>query len=417
MGSDQVNKKENRLWVFEHYAVPPRIAGFVRQFDHVRFMKQRGWDGRIFASSYNHKTHVYEQPTTPLKPVMDGVECGVDFTWVYTTPYVSNDWKRYLNMVSYFVTAQIGGFGKKGRPDAVLGASPHLLAALAGWMTAKRLRVPFVLEIQDLWPESLVQLGLSNRPIIWALERLESFLYHQADAIVTLTDGITVGVERKLKTPKRIVRIQNGASLFPRIDSQARFNQRRDRGWDGKWVVIWAGAHAPANSLDTVVEAARICSANGNEQVHFAFVGDGPEKPMLMNMAKDLPNIEFLDPVPANEVQQILQLADAGVLVHSDTIAVRGSRPTKLTEYMAAGIPVISNIQGEPERLIADADCGLTVPTRRPDLLADAICQAAMDAVNMQSKGQNGTGFVQDTHNRETLALKLVDLLDELVNN
>lgn len=405
---------ERTVWILEHYSVPPGEAGFVRQYEFARYLQGRGWNTRVFASAFNHKTHRYFRKVKPMRPVLDVDENGVEYTWLFTTPYTENSWRRYLNILSYLVVALIA-CGRKPRPSVVVGASPHLFAPLAAWLIARRYRVPFVMEVQDLWPESLVQLGLSNQPIISVLAWLEKFLYGRAQAIITLTDGISDGVRAKLKTHKPVVLIPTGADPVEPISDDQRSQGRSAHGWDDQYIAIWTGAHGKANHLDTIIEAARIqMDYSGTSSIRWVLLGDGPEKARLMESARYMANVEFLPPVPSSEVAAILQLADVGLIVHQDTPAVHGARPTKLAEYMATGLPIISDLQGEPSRLIDQASCGITVPAMNPAALADAVQLAANDPEQFRTQGQNGQEFLMNEYSRSIHASRLAVLLDEV---
>lgn len=410
-------ERRRTVWIFEHHAVPPGVPGLSRQYDHARYIGCRGWDTRIFASSFGHKSLRYERKTGFFTRFSDHTEGEIDFTWVYTTPYSDNNWKRYVNMVSYLFVSVFSAL-RRPKPDIVIGASPHLFTGLAAWTVSRRYRVPFVFEVQDLWPESLLHLGLSNRLIIWFLKYVEHFLYHHADAIITLSNGATDGVRSRLEKDVPLVLVPTGADLVVPISSEQRMKQRRGRGWEGKFVAIWAGAHGPANHLDTIVEAARISSSTvGAESLHWVLVGDGSEKERLIQEARGLLNIEFLPPVPSSEISAILQLADVGVIVYADNPVFRGTRPTKLAEYMAVGLPVVSNLQGEGASLIAEAGAGRTVPIMRPDLLANEVWNASNHPEETRLLGESGKVFVQEQYTKPVMAEKLAHLLDEIVEN
>lgn len=403
------------LWIFDHYAVPPTRAGFSRQYEHAERLRELGWQTHIVASGFNHKTRVYDHPVHPTNPWYDSVEDEVLFRWVYTSPYYENNFRRYLNMITYAALAP-WRLGQYPRPDIVMGVSPHLLAALVGWAMAKRYRIPFVFEVQDLWPESLIQLGMRNPIIIKLLRGLEGFLYQQADAIVSLTNGITTGVRSVIGSSDKVVLIPNGASALAPLSVNARAEMRCDLGWRDEFVAVWAGAHGPANHLETIVEAAHILHKQGRDDIRLALIGDGSEKDRLIRLGAEFPNLQFLDPVKKQDLGAILQSADAGLIVHSNTLAVRGARPTKLTEYMSARLPIISNLEGECARLIEQGQCGVTVDSESPGQLAAALIHASEHRTDYRDLGENGLEFMKATHDRQDLAASLADLLDRLTN-
>lgn len=405
--------RHKQLWIVDQYSVPPTLPGFTRQYEHAYLMSEHGWKTRIIASPFNHKTHAMDRPVSLIRRRFDALEDGVPFSWVYSVPYRGNNWRRYLNMVSYLITSQISSRGI-GKPDAVLASSPHLFTGLAGWLLAKRYRVPFVFEVRDLWPESLVQLGLTNPIVVRPLEWIEKFLYRRADAIVALTDGIGDSIRSRVAKPEKVHVIPNGARVAHPITEERRNDLRRSRGWEGNFIVGWVGAHGTANRLETLIDAAEALNEGGVDNVRIVLIGDGPQKTNLVARASGLQNVQFFDPLPKSDVVEVLQAMDAGVIVHDDTIAVRGARPNKLFDYLAAGLPIISDLQGETARILEEAAAGITVPTMQPARLADAVQILASDTSMTRQLGHQGRAYLRSTHERGFLAQKLSAVLDGL---
>jgi glycosyltransferase involved in cell wall biosynthesis len=400
-----------QLWVVHHNAVSPDMPEASRHWELATLLKEHGWQTTVFSMGFNHKERRYLRPTSPLRPIARRSEQGVDFVWLYTTPYRENDWRRYVSSASFLVTSAIAGSLQSPRPDVVIGVSPHLLSGLAGWVVAKIRRVPFVLEVQDLWPESIVQLGMTNPVIVKPLEWLERFLYHHADHIVSLSEGITGGITARGTAPEKVTLISNAAMRPKPIDKSARNSTRKRMGWIDKTVAIWIGAHGPANGLDVLVDVAQEMR---DDAVRLVLVGDGPAKPALVRAAQGLSNIEFLDPVPKAEVQELLRAADIGIIVHRDTAAVKGVRPNKLFDYMAAGLPILLNLDGEPRRLAEEAGAGVFVEAESAPALVDGLRQLASSPAKREALGASGYETVRTAHSREDTARDLATVLDSL---
>lgn len=404
--------EEKELWIVDQYAVPPSLTGFTRQYEHAQLLEAHGWKTTIFASPFDHKNHSMSRPTNLRHPILESIENGARFIWLHTIPYEDNNWRRYLNMVMFLIVTVVTGWFRRS-PSVILASSPHLLSGLAGWVLARRHSVPFLLEIRDLWPESLVQLGLNNRLIVWTLERLELFLYRQADCIVPLTKGIESGIRAKGFEDKRIELLPN-ASLRPApMTESVRRATRMRLGWRHKTVAIWMGAHGAANGLHVIVEAARLLQ--DHEDLLIVMVGEGPDKSRLIGLSRGLRNIKFLDSVPKMEVSDYLRAADIGILVHRDTAAVKGSRPNKLFDYFAAGLPIVSNIDGEARRIVEKANAGVFVPPEQPEALATALLELKESPTFREKLGSNGYRHVSIEHSREKVVQNLESLLDEVI--
>lgn len=408
--SNGVQSQTKSLWMVNPYALPPSIPGGTRHYETSLLLKEYGWQSRIVATPYNYNTHTFDRPVTLRSPHLDRVEDGVDFTWVYTMPYTANDIRRYANMASFLLTSQIRAKGRN-RPDVVLGSTPHLLSALSGWFMAKRYRVPFLLEVRDLWPESLVQLGLTNPVIIKPLEMLEKFLYRQADAIICLTDGIATSIRERIADPGKVSVLPNGV-LKPEIpDADIRRSIRAKLGWgENDVIAIYAGAHGDANDLGQIVEAAR--SLNDAENIRFVLFGDGPTKSEVQAQAEGLSNIDFQNAVSKSEIVDVLRAADIGILTLKPVPLFEGARPNKLFDYMGAGLPIISTVRGEAETVLAKSGAGVGVS---PDGLANAVQEFANNPSKRNSMGSAGFKYMSEGETREVVTARLSGILDSLI--
>lgn len=402
------------LWMFNHYAIAPDMAGGTRHYELATLLREHGWQTTIFAAPHKHKASDPNRKVSPGRPVLEAHEQGVDFVWLYSLPYQRNNWRRYVNMVSFLVTSTCAGCFRP-RPDVVIGSSPHLLAALGAWIVAQRHRVPFILEVRDMWPESLVQLGLSNRPVVFVLESIESFLYQNADQIIALTEGISTGISSKDVAEDKIVLISNAAMRPGSLDASERLASRAKFGWRDAFVVIWIGAHGPANGLDVLVDSARLM--DGYKDVKFVLVGDGSEKPKLMSIASDLANIEFMDPVPKTDVQTLLRATDLGVIVHRDTKAVKGARPNKLFDYMAAGLPILLNLDGEARRMVEGAGAGMFIEAESARAIVDGLLELKDSTERRQEMSERGYAMAQGSYSREDTATLLADVLNSIIEH
>jgi glycosyltransferase involved in cell wall biosynthesis len=403
------------LWIFNHYAHPPDLPGGTRHYDLGQELVKRGHQVTIFASSFHHYLHreVRLQPKEGWK--VEDVN-GVKFVWLRTPPYQRNDWCRVRNMVAFAIRAWL--LGRKlpklvpglSEPDVVIGSSPHLLTPLAAYWVAKRYRAKFIMEVRDLWPQTIIDMGelSDHHPITRALQTLERFLYRRAERIITLLPlayeyMAACGIPRE-----KIVWIPNGVDLarFQGDSSPAR----RDK----KFKVMYLGAHGQANALDVLLQAAKIVQDQGHEDIRVILVGDGPEKPKLMALAKELTlcNVEFREPVPKRKITGILQEADV-FLFNLENVEVfkYGISSNKLFDFMAAGRPVISSVKAlaNPVEL---AGCGLTVPPRDPQALADAVLKLSqMPKEEREAMGRRGREYVEKYHAISVLAEKLIRCL------
>ncbi len=388
------------LWI-NHFAIPPSEGGGTRHFELGRELVRRGWRVRIAASDFHLATRRYTRRAgpderAPLAEVVDGVE----FDWLWAAPYRGNDWRRALNWLTF--ARGVGRLRDGFRPDVVIGSSPHLFAAWAGARLARRVGVPFVLEVRDLWPETLAAVGGWGGPAYHALDRLARHLYRRADRVVVLARGTGRYLAGERGVPEeRIVFVPNGVD--PAAFAAAARPARQGL------TLVYAGAHGPANGLEAVLDAAALLRGRG--EVRFLLVGDGPAKPDLVRRAAELglASVEFRDPVPKREMSAVLAEADAGLMVLRDTpLFSFGVSPNKLFDYLAAGLPVVCNVPGEVAEMARASGAGVQAADASGAALAEAALRlAALPPEERAAMGRAGREWVAREHGREVLAERL----------
>lgn len=406
------------LWIFNHYAVTPDLPGGTRHFDLARELAKRGWQVTIFASSFQHQSCTEAKLSRKEKWKLEQIG-GVRFVWIRTFSYKQNDWRRMLNMISYMIRSW--RLGRKlpkmatgiGKPDAIIGSSVHLLAVAAAWKVAQHYSARYIMEVRDLWPQTLVDMGrLRERSFtIKLLRALEGFLYREGDLIITLLPRANEYIKTRGISDEKIVWIPNGVDLLA--------FERRDRvcAVNTPFVVMYLGAHGEANALDVLLEAARILGSQDLVDVRFVLIGNGSEKPRLVRQASALAlkNVEFRDSVAKSEVPVVLQEADATVFILNELPLYRyGVSLNKMFDYLASGKPLI--LAGDPINDPAkEVQCGLSVPPANPQALAEAVLQLARTSSQERvGMGARGRKYVEAHHAMPMLADRLARHVGDL---
>ena len=396
---DDTRKRAPRLLWVNATAVAPYSGGGTRHFELARELVRRGWDVTIGASDFNFQTRsfsfrAHNQDRRTLTEAID----GVFFRWHWAAPYSQNDWRRVQNWVSF---AQTLIRDSEGEPDVIIGSSPHLFAALAAFRLASKRRVPFILEVRDLWPESL-QVRPGRRGVgYFGLSLIANFLYRRARAVIVLAQGVGDYLIERGVPRERIIFAPNGAFVpaFVEPRDPTRTSLR----------LLYAGAHGPANGLDVVLAAADLL--RGLPQVKFTLVGDGPDKPRLQEAAIDrrLTNVEFLSPVSKREIPRLMSQCDAGLMVLRDVPLFRfGVSPNKLFDYWGSGLPVINNVGGEVAGLVAASGGGLTTTDATGASLADGVHRLlALGAAERTAMGERGRTWIATNRDRQIVAAPL----------
>ncbi|MFD1397514.1 glycosyltransferase family 4 protein [Kroppenstedtia eburnea] len=402
-----------RIWIANHYAAPPHLGGITRHYELAReWAAEEQAEVTLWLSSFNHTR----------RRMIGGAERGsVDtpglrLRWLWSFPHTRNDFRRVLNMVSFSCLFFLAGCFHR-RPDLLLASSPHLLTPLAGWLLSKVKRCPFVLEVRDLWPDTLIQMkGLKSPPVIKALTRLESFLYRRADKIIVLTEYQRKFISSKGIAPHKISLIPNGimpGSWHPR-ESGKRSYRRRMGVESYRFVALYAGAHGPANALEHVVRAA----AHLPDRCAIVLIGDGPEKDRLRQLKNELGlhHVHLLDPVPKEEIYHYIDAADCGIISLADHEIFRGARPNKLFDYLYVGKPVITTVDGEVRWIVEENGVGLFSGAENPRGLAEAIRKlTTLTREERERIAERGQRYIERFGNRRKLAGELLRELETLL--
>lgn len=399
-----------RLLLINQYAVPSTAPGITRHAILAELLSNRGVTTTIISSD----THYWNvDVATEFEAVRSS--SGVKFETVPGSPLDRNGVRRIFSMLWFSVRAILRGSRLKVRPDVVLGSSPHLFGALAAWILSVRFRVPFVLEVRDVWPRSLQELmGLPAwHPVIFGFSMIERFLYHRADLIITLLLGSEGHIRSVSPRAGRVVWIPNGIDV-ERLPPLAPIPR-------GKFVAMYTGAHGIPNNLDVVINAAHLIDSGQiecNREIRFVLIGAGKEKGRLRQMSSDLrlTTVEFRDPIPKEAIPTALAEAHVLMLPAQDTsLYDLGISPNKLFDYFGSGRPIVFGLK-TPIDPVRDSGSGWTVPPADPYAFAQAIALAAsLPDKELARIGSRGRSYVTERHDLQELADSLSSELHELI--
>jgi glycosyltransferase involved in cell wall biosynthesis len=398
-----------KILIINQYAIPPVEAGITRHYSLAKELIVRGHQVHILAANFNHQTKAPIVKNSPER-IFSQVYDEVPFIFVNVPEYQGNSPARVINMLSF--TKQIlhnRYFKSIESPDVVIGSSPHPFAAWVAQRLAQRWGVPFIFEVRDLWPQSIIDLGrISPRhPAIRFLARLEKYLYNHAAKIVTLAPAAHVYIKSVGIDPDKVVWIPNGIDF-------SLYNQVSKRNRNERFTVMYAGVHGLANGLDTIIKSAEILNKNYGDKILFRLVGDGPQKGYLKEAAakKQLSNVQFDDPVPKREIPDILGQADAFIMLLKDSPVFRwGISPNKLYDYLCSYRPVIFGVNAF-NNPVEDAGAGVTVPPEDPEELAKAVLKLYhMTPTDREQMGINGRKYVEKNHDFKDLAFRLEEVV------
>ena len=397
-----------------HYFPPEVNAPASRTFDHCKEWIRQGHEVTVVTCAPNHpRGKVYDGYKNRLHSVeeIDGIR--VVRLWTYIT---ANEGfvKRTLGYVSYMLATFVYlPFAPKA--DVVVSTSPQFFNGLAGYAYKLLRRMPWVLEIRDLWPESILAVGaITNKRVIGLLEWLERFAYRKADHIVPVTDAFRDYMVELGVPDDKITVIKNGVDLALYDDrAEADFGQLPGEVADLRecFVAAYVGTHGMAHHLETLLEAAELLRDEKN--IVLLTVGEGSESKRLQQMRDDkkLSNVIMAGQLPKSAMPAIWAVSDVSLVLLKDLDLFRTVIPSKIFESMAMRTPIILGVRGESQQIIESAGAGFAITPQSAPELADKIRLLYQDNAAYQSIADSGRGFVQAHYDRRTLAGRLLDVL------
>ncbi len=381
-----------RFLILTQYYPPEIGAAQARLSAFAHELQRAGHDVEVVTALPNYPSGSLspgDRGVLSRREVIDGVP--VRRLWLLTASGAGA--RRLASYLSFTATGLIGAIGGR-RPDVVFVESPPLFLGVSGWLLARRFGAAFVMNVSDLWPDSVRAYGvLTDGPALRAAERLERWLYRRADAVTAVTEGIRERLLTQKSVPApNVLFLPNGVDLdvFRPMPDDAAL--RASYGLPDGPLVLYTGNHGYAHALDTLVEAARQVP-----EVTFALVGDGSEKDRIRHLARDrgAANVRFFPPVAPVEVARLYGLALAGIATVRSSSLMAGVRPAKAIVIMGCGKPVIYSGAGEGAEIIRSARAGLVVPPEDPAAMATAIRRLVADPAEATRLGANGRRYVE----------------------
>lgn len=368
------------VWIVNHYAIPPSMGGLVRHYYFSKYLQKKGHTVKIFTSSKIHNTDINMIKDKSL--YREEMEDGVEYTFVRSRDYKGNGIDRIVNMIDlpFKMWKAMKQFWKKKKPDVIYTSSPDLFVAFFALLFGKRHRVPVVVEIRDLWPESIVEyVGMSKRnPIIKVLYMLEKWIYRKANQLIfTIPGGKDYIIDKKWDKKvdlKKVNYINNGVDLEEYSKEKSIGFTDEDLDND-KFKVVYVGSIRQVNNVRALVKVAERLQRRGETDIQLLIYGDGTEKARLEEYCKNqgLTNIVFKGKVDKKKVPYILSKSNLNLLNYKQAATWKyGGSQNKQFEYLASGRPICSNVK-MGHSIIEKYQCGLERDIISPDQYVEAI--------------------------------------------
>jgi colanic acid biosynthesis glycosyl transferase WcaI len=301
--------------------------------------------------------------------------------------------------------------------DVVVGTSPQFFTVISAWALAKLKRSPFVFELRDIWPASITAVGaMKGNWIIKVFEKLELFLYHQADLIISVTHSFKKDLVNRGVLGDKIEVVLNGVDL-----SKYKPLPEKDKALSeefqlhGKFVAGYVGTHGLAHALDNIIETAELLK--DEDTIKIVFAGGGAERERLEQLveARDLSNVIMIPRQSKEHILKIWSLCDVSIVSLKDTPLFSTVIPSKIFESMAMSLPIIISVpEGESTQIIKTQKAGIVIPPENPTELFEAILKIKNDN-DLHSDLAKNSQLAARQFNRKTLAIEMLSHIKKLV--
>ena len=391
----------------------PTDAGGTRHYELMQHAMRRGHHFSVITSDFGYLSG--RRHAAALLGRRENAD-GIAVVRVATPPlFHGSKLGQLITFLSFTVSSFFAALRVRD-VDLVMATTPPIFQALAALGIAKVRRRPLLLEIRDLWPEFIIDMGQLKNPLVIRIARgLERLLYRHADHFVVNSPAYVGYLESKGVARGRIALVPNGvdAALFAEdaSSSASAASLRRELGLDEKFVVMYAGAMGPANDIGMILDAA--ASLRDRSDVHFVLVGGGKLHEQLKTRAAQLhlANVTFAGPQPKSRMKAYLAAADLCVASLQNIAMFRMTYPNKVFDYMAAGKPIALAIDGVIRDVVDAAGAGRFTPPGDASALARAITEMAHDRDECSAMGLRGQSYVRQHFDRRQHAETFSTLL------
>ncbi len=393
---------------------PETNAAAIRTFEHAREWVKLGHTVTIVTGVPNFPAgKVFEGYRNKLLQREDLEGIQVIRVWTYITANAGTI-RRMIDFASFMVTATFAGLFVK-KPDVVIATTPQFLTSVTGWVLARLKGRPFVLEVRDLWPESIAAVGVIQHNMLYkALEGVARFIYHRADIIISVTHSfkrilIDMGIRgEKIHIITNGVHPDNMVSPPNGEEIRSKYGIPHDA-----FLVGYVGTFGLAHSLVTILNVAQLTM--DDPSIQYALMGDGAKRAQLIktSQSEGLTNVRFIERQYHKNAIELLGALDMALVLLRDSPLFETVIPSKLFEAMALGKPVVLGARGESLDIINEHQCGIGISPEDSDALSTAIKKLQADRNKCKIMGANGRRAIREKYNRVVLAGAMMKIIQQ----
>ncbi len=405
------------IWIFNHYATNTYFNKGGRHYWLSEILLKKGFKPTIFCANTVHNSKdIINTENSKYKRI---IKDNIPYVFVKTPEYEGNKLKRIINIITFYINIQKimkSYLENNEKPEVIYASSVHPLTLVAGIKIAKKLNIPCISEVRDLWPESLIAYKIikPNGIIARILYCGEKWIYKNSDQIVmTWEGGQDYIFDRKWEKDidvKKIKHISNGV-LLEDFDNNLK-KYKSEVLENGNYNFVYAGSIRKVNNLELLIDAAKIIQSKGYNDIKIVIYGDGNERKMLENKCDNekIYNVYFKGNVSKQEVPYILSESYMNILHNTSTSLDKyGQSQNKLFEYLASGRPILQTYNSE-YNVVTKYDCGIVNKEQNSLQIADSIIRAYKNPMGIREKGINArkAAYLYDFN---VLTEKMIDVI------
>ena len=398
-----------------HYFPPEIGAPSARIYEMAKHWIELGNEVHVVTCFPNHPTGIIPDEYKGMKykhEMMNGIH--VHRNYVYATPN-KGFFKKTLGHISFMLSSVVISMRKINKPDVIITSSPTFFSIFSGYWYSLRKKTPFVLEIRDLWPAAMIELGVMKEGFITnILEKMELFFYRKCKRLIMVTKSFKENVVNRGIDCDKVYVITNGVNqelFYPREKSKELIDKYYLKD---KFVISYVGAHGISQSLSTILKVAK--SLIDEKDIQFLFIGEGAEKDKLKEIAREqnITNVKFIDSQPKELIPEFYSTSDICLIPLKNIELFKTFIPSKMFEIMACGIPIVASLEGEAADVLNDSKAALVVQPDNPEEIKQAIIKLKEDNALYEQFKKNGPSCVGQNYSRKKLAEQYLEIISNI---
>ena len=410
-----MNKCKKKILIISEVFYPEIGSGANRISNLVVLLKKQGYSIDLLTSepSYPNKDMYEDDGYRDLEKEREIYEDSkIHRVRASKAKRNSNFFTRLYIYITFFLKSIFLTVFRRGKYDLVIATTPSPFCGLLGIISKVRFRCKYILDIRDLWPECIKNIGLFRRNefILKIAYIFEEIVFKFTDAIIINSNGFKDYIIKK-KYKKSIVFIPNGLQI-KEIESYKRICQETNK--HKKFTVIYTGMMGLPQNIISLVEVAR--SLRDFKDIEFKIIGTGTQKDKVLELIKhyNLKNIKVYDPMPKKRVVKELAKCHVAFAHLRNDSAFDLVLPGKVIDYMGIGIPIVAGVEGYTSKVISESNSGLVVEPDNYIKLSEAIMKIYKNRKLQEEYSNNGRDYCLNNFCVEKNFIKYVDLIEEV---